>query len=112
MFDNVKKDIKRYIATEEVKGIRSLVNLYLFNYSLWALMSYRFGRWARNDVRIPVVRLVLKIISKICHEILSLLTGIYITFDVNIGPGLYIGHTGMLVISSNAIIQIVTIRNI
>ena len=104
MFPNVKRDIRRNIATEDVKNFRQLIELFLFNYSLWVILSYRFGRWARKDCRIPAVALLLKIITRLTHGPLCLITGIQIPFETEIGPGLYIGHTGMLVINHDAVI--------
>ncbi len=98
----LRSDIRRYLVTEEVKGFRQVVDLFLFNHSLWVIISYRFGRWIRNDLAIPVIKQILKIVTKISHELLYLDTGIKIPFETDIGPGLYIGHTGMLIISTKA----------
>ncbi|MFA5118295.1 MAG: serine acetyltransferase [Candidatus Omnitrophota bacterium] len=105
MLENVKKDIRRYMLTDnETPGIRGVFDLVLFNYSLWVILSYRFGVWVREHCRVPLVRQVLKLATRISHNLLGLLTGIQIPFEAQIGPGLYIGHTGMLVLNSNTII--------
>jgi serine O-acetyltransferase len=101
MLNKVKSDIRRYIATEEVKSINDYIELFLFNYSLWILLSYRFGRWVRYEFKIPVIKQAFKILTKITHSILGLLTGIQIPFETSIGAGLYIGHTGMLILNSD-----------
>jgi len=104
MFETVKQDIHKYMVTEDVENIGQAVNVFLFNDSLQLILSYRFGRWVRNECRIPVVRAVLKIITIITHELACRLTGISIHFENRIGPGFYIGHTGLLVINSKAVI--------
>ncbi|MFH1460557.1 MAG: serine acetyltransferase [Candidatus Omnitrophota bacterium] len=104
MFNTVKKDIQKYIATDDVKGIGAKIYLFAFNYSLWVIISYRFGRWVRYNFKIPILKQILKIITKILHEILGMITGIQIQFETKIGSGLYIGHTGFLIINSGAVI--------
>lgn len=104
MFDNIKQDIRRYIITEDVKNLRDKIDLFLYNYSLWVILSYRFGRWVRHYFRVPILNIILKIISRFTHSILCLVTGLQLPFEVKIGPGLYIGHTGMLVINGNSIV--------
>jgi serine O-acetyltransferase len=104
MFDNVRKDIRRYMITDEVKSLRGGLELFLYNYSLWVIISYRFGRWVRRDFRVPVIKTLLKIITKFTHSLTCLITGIQIPFETEVGPGLYIGHTGMLVINGNSVI--------
>jgi serine O-acetyltransferase len=100
MFENVKMDIKRYIATDEAYSLSQKLNLFFFNFSLWAILSYRFGRWVRHEFHIPIVKPVLKVITRVVHALIGLLTGIQLPFETVIGPGFYIGHTGTLVFNS------------
>jgi serine acetyltransferase len=95
MFDNIKIDIKRYLVTENVNNISGAIDLFLFNYPLWVIISYRFGKWVREHFKIPILSIILKIITKLFHSLLGLLAGIQIHFETKIGAGLYIGHTGM-----------------
>lgn len=104
MLNYIKKDFRRYLVTEEARSGREILNLLLFNFSFWAITSYRLGRWVRTEFRIPIIRLIFKIITKIFHSIISLLTGIQIPFETSIGPGLYVGHTGFLVVNEDAVI--------
>ncbi len=103
-FPNVRKDIARYIVIEEAYSFRRKLDLFLFNYSLLAILTYRFGRWARFSCRLPLIKQFCKIISRPIHAWMELLTGIQIPFETKIGPGLYIGHTGMLVLNSETVI--------
>jgi serine O-acetyltransferase len=104
MFQNVKADIRRYIVAENVQSLGELVDLFLFNYALWVILSYRFGRWVRYDLHIPVIKQFLKFITRFLHELLTLLTGVYISFDASIGPGLYVGHYFHMGISGKAVL--------
>lgn len=104
MFENVKADITRYIKTDRIQTARGMINLFFSEYSLWVVLSYRCGRWIRLNFKIPVIKSILKLISKVIHGILCLLTGINIKFETKIGPGLYVGHSGMLIINAKAVI--------
>ncbi|MGV8056429.1 MAG: serine O-acetyltransferase [Smithellaceae bacterium] len=104
MFHAVKEDFLRYVKTEDVESIRSFFDLLFFNECLWVVLSYRFGRWVRTDLHVPVVKTIAKVLSKLLHKCLGLLTGIQINFESNIGPGLYIGHSGYLVINANLVL--------
>ncbi len=58
MFDNLKADIKRYI-----KNPKDRRNIYLlFEQGFWAVVVYRFSRWAYS-IKIPLVSLFLRLIS-------------------------------------------------
>src|SRR5512136_2090967 len=102
MFENIKKDIKRYNLTEDAKSFLQIVYMFLLTESLWVLLSYRFGRWVRHDLRIPVLKHILKILTLFSHKALCLLTVLDIQFDTKIGAGFYIGHSGGIVINSSA----------
>ena len=104
MFDTLKRDIHRYILTEDVKSRRDLLDLVLFNEAIWYLLVFRCGCWVRNECRIPLLKQLLKVVTKIAHKFLSLVTGYQIPFGTRIGPGLYLGHSGYLVINSKAVI--------
>jgi serine O-acetyltransferase len=105
MFDAVKQDTRRYLITDdEAKGVIAVINLFVFNHSFWVILSYRFGRWVRNNCRVPLLREILKIMSRCWHSWLGLTTGIQIPFETEIGGGLYIGHTGTLIMNTDVII--------
>lgn len=105
MFNVVKQDMRRHLLTDdEIGGFRGVIELLVFNHSFWVILSYRFGRWVRRNCRVPVLRELLKIMTRFWHAWLGLLTGIQIPFDTEIGPGLYIGHTGTLVMNTGVVI--------
>ena len=104
MYETVRKDILRYIKTENINSHRKLIDLFLFNEALWYILLFRFGCWARSECNVPILKQLLKIATKILHKGLSLLTGYQIPFGAKIGAGLYIGHAGYLIINSKAVI--------
>ena len=63
--------------------------------SLWAVLTYRFGRWARG--RGPILRGV----HLIAYSIVRLVTGIDLPVQAEIGPGLRIFHFGGIIINPN-----------
>ena len=104
MFENVKADIGRYVVTEDASGVNKFIYMFFTNPSLWVIISYRFGRWIRNEFNIFIIKSLLKLFTMPIHQILCLLTGIQIPFETKIGKGFYIGHYGMLVIHGDAVI--------
>jgi len=75
---------KHSIALQNVRVLLSLTT--------WPVVSYRFSRWVKMRVRIPVVRQILKLVAVIFQRWVELWTAIYISKDADIGPGLLI-HT-------------------
>lgn len=65
---------------------------------MWATAEYRFGRWARREasgaLRLPAIAL-----SVVTHLLVEMTTGISINPNAEIGPGLYIGHFGGIVVN-------------
>ncbi len=90
MLDNFRADIHRYIALKN----NSWLYLILTQQGLWALAEYRFSRWVRTSVHIPIIRQILKLFGFIWHKLIEITTGIDIPNQAEIGKGLYIGHFG------------------
>jgi serine O-acetyltransferase len=105
MLNAVKQDIRRHLLTDnEIGGVLGVIELLVFNCSFWVIFSYRLGRWARKNCRVPLLRELLRLITRFSHAWLGLITGIQIPFEAQIGEGLYIGHTGTLIINPGAVI--------
>lgn len=102
MFEKVNCDIRRYIVTEDVHTTRQMIDMLFESSSLWVVLNYRFGSWVRKECKYILIQPLLKIITKLIHKALELLTGIQVPFETEIGRGLYIGHIGTLVINSRA----------
>lgn len=96
MFSNLSADIRRYV--QNPKDSR---NIYLlFEQGLWVIGVYRFGRWA-HFLRIPVIRLILKIVAFVLFKFVEVTTGISVPASAEIGKGLYIGHFGGIILHSD-----------
>jgi serine O-acetyltransferase len=90
MLDELRADIDRYVVTHK----KFWLYLVLTQQGLWALAEYRFSRWVRTKVNIPIARQLLIILCFIWHKLIEMTTGIDIPNQVEIGKGLYIGHFG------------------
>ena len=67
-----------------------------------AAVVYRFGHWAR-DRSVPL-RALLDPLYHLLYLVVRVLWGIEISRQATIGPGLYIGHFGGIVVSRHAVI--------
>jgi serine O-acetyltransferase len=92
MLKNFKYDVKRY------RGV-SFAYLF-FEQGLWAILVYRFGRWARG-IRIPLLGLFLRLIAFLLFKIIEMTTGISVPASAEIGRGFYIGHFGGIILHSD-----------
>lgn len=102
--ENLKADLNKYLKTGGKKSFTDVVYIFLFNYAIWIVISYRIGQSIRKNFKIPIFSDLLKFISRVIYEVLCLITGIHIPFETTIGPGLYLGHTGTIILNSNVII--------
>jgi len=87
-----KDDLKRW----EIKSFKAFFYA-LFEAGLWATFLYRVRRTLRK-VKLPILNIVARIINFIIFRITEGLLGATISTETEIGPGLYIGHTGILII--------------
>lgn len=99
--ETLKHDIRRYIATDELRTLSDYLMFFFFNETFWFVLNFRIGQWVRTHFRVPLLTTFVKIITFIIGKILSLITGYQIPFSVLIGDGLYIGHSGLLIINGN-----------
>jgi serine O-acetyltransferase len=67
-----------------------------------AAVVYRFGHWARE--RSVPLRALLDPLYHLLYFVVRVLWGIEISRQATIGPGLYIGHFGGIVVSRHAVI--------
>ncbi len=97
MFSNLQKDFNRCGDTNV-----SRLKEFLFNTGMWAVVSFRFRRWI-FELRLPkILKLPLNILSMMVQVSTEVLTSIQIPCSAKIGSGLYIAHSGYIVISSGA----------
>lgn len=95
MLDCFKADIRRFAQMEPHK---SLLVLLLTKEGLWAIAEYRFNHWVYYRVKVPVVRQLLGVFGAIAHKAINLIVGVELPKRAQIGKGLYIPHTGSIVL--------------
>jgi serine O-acetyltransferase len=109
MFDNVRADLRQMrMGNSGGTGWRASARV-LIQPGTIAVVNYRFGRWVL-DLRIPVVRHLLRVVAGIVRYAVELLTGVHISPAARIGPGLNV-HTpygifvGPVTIGRNCFLQ-------
>src|SRR5690606_3159054 len=93
LFENLKKDLRRYHHAEGAGGRRGALARACVSYGFLAVALYRYGRWTRT-IRPRWLALPFRIAYVVLKIPLELLLGIDISLNADIGPGLYIGHFG------------------
>lgn len=95
---NLREDLRRYGSP------RQQVKALLLAPRVWAIIAFRFARWV-HTARIPaVVRAPLKVMAALFGVFVDITTSIELPPQVAIGPGLFLPHTGYIVVGSNAAI--------
>lgn len=92
MFDDIKADLARCSRRGEI----------LLNPALWAVMSYRFSRWNYKSAFPTLVRLPVWLVSIILDLIVRMVLHVELPATADIGPGLYLPHTGFIVVGPTA----------
>jgi serine O-acetyltransferase len=91
---------RRYVRQKGSKPARLL--RCLFAPGMQAVIVFRFGHWALR--RPKLLRLVLDPIYAVLDFLIHVMWGIELHRRAQIGPGLYIGHSGGIIVSPLAII--------
>lgn len=94
MLDNFRADLDHYFDGD--RSVRRIAYAF-FEMALWAIAVFRFGKWAQR-VRFPLLRPVLLLIYFFLYKIAEAITGIRISAESEIGPGLLIHNFGGIVI--------------
>jgi serine O-acetyltransferase len=97
MLNNIRADLRRYPGS----GFRRLA-VAAISQGFWAVVSYRIGHALRAVPR--PLRLIILVVWLPISKLVECLTGIQIGAGASIGPGLYIGHLGCIIVSGHAII--------
>jgi serine O-acetyltransferase len=95
MFDTLREDVDRYVYMGEGPWWWCI----LTQQALWAIVEYRYYRWARR-VRIPLVNFILRGFGFVWHKSVQTITGIDLHHKAEIGKGLYISHFGGIFLAS------------
>lgn len=98
MFEQIKfltLDIKRW----KIHSFKSIFYA-LFELGIWATVLYRLSR-SLYLMHIPIIQPILNIFCTLLNLLSEIICGVRLPAHVEIGPGLYIGHTGTIVIHHN-----------
>lgn len=97
-FEYLFQDLKRW-KCDSIKD----VFYYIFEQGIWVTVFYRIGR-ALFLIEIPVIKIALRFLGFILMKFSEIVLGATIRPGADIGPGLYIGHTGLIRIHPKCII--------
>ncbi len=103
-FKYLKYDLYRYYyPNDSVSHISFFEKLKIIisTPGVWAISVYRLKRWAEYECQASTIKSIINPISRILHFIVEIAVGISIAPEVDIGPGLYIGHFGSIFIAGN-----------
>lgn len=98
MFPNLCEDLRRYGSPWQ--RLRALV----LAPRVWAIVAFRLSRWVHTARSAAIVRLPLRVLVSLIAVFIDVATNIEIPPQVAIGPGLFLPHTGYIVVASNVVI--------
>ena len=105
MFKNLKADLNRYfIMSSNSKGELGLmgkIKVIWENPGIFGIVTYRYCRWVRCRCKIFIIRKVLSIIGTLMFKAAEIMYGIHIRSEIDIGPGLFIGHFGNIFVGGD-----------
>ncbi len=103
MFETIRADLRRKtiafgVRPEDQTFFRKRITPFL-EFGTFAVMVYRFGAWAYT-VKIPVIRQMLIALYLLVNVACMIVTGIHISRESDIGPGLVVHNfCGILVLA-------------
>jgi serine O-acetyltransferase len=98
MFPNLGEDLWHY------GGSWSQFKALLLLPRVWAIVTYRFRRWAHTARMPSILRLPLSVAGRLAAVFVEALTHIELPSQACIGPGLFLPHAGYVIVASNATI--------
>ena len=96
MFHNLREDLRRY------GGPGPQLKALLLAPRVWAIVNYRFARWAHTARMPSVARIPFKALAWLFTFLIDLVTSIELPAQTAIGAGLFIPHAGYVIVASNA----------
>jgi len=76
----------------------------LRSHGAWAMVGYRFSRWAHRCSLPAALRLPVVALAEVVQVASRTLTNVDLPWGAEVGPGLYIPHTGYVVVASHAVL--------
>jgi serine O-acetyltransferase len=101
--ERLRADLARYFAMNGAEGRLERLGILLRTEAIWAIAAYRLGQHLRTET--PWTwRLALAIPFALAHRAVHLAVGIYLDPKADIGPGLYVGHSGGVWVAPGTVI--------
>src|SRR5437660_12140700 len=93
MFENIRADLRRKttaygVRPEDQTFFRKRITPFL-EFGTFALLAYRFGSCAYK-VKVPLIRQILIELYLFNHVVCMIITGIHISRDNDVGPGVVV----------------------
>lgn len=99
MFETLRQDLSRKAELSYGKTGFGANTRLMFQRGTWAVMVYRFGRWA-NSFKIRPLGLPFKVIYFFLFYLVQMMTGISVQSYAKIGPGFVIfNYSGIFVVA-------------
>jgi serine O-acetyltransferase len=104
MFSDLRADLARYLELMDPRSSPTARAVALCEtQGVWATAVYRFGRWVRE--RVPsAVAPPLSLGYRVLTKLVEVAAGIQLPASARVGPGLYIGHFGSIVVHPDAVL--------
>lgn len=99
MFHNLRRDFRRC-----GNSFRERIRDFLLNPGMWAVVGYRYRRWVHTTRMPRLLRWPFMLVAILVHLWVEVTTTIELSSAADIGPGLYIPHSGTIVIGSGSVI--------
>ncbi len=98
MFETVREDLRRW---DEGEGAFKVA---IRAPGAWAVMVYRLRHWIHSAPMPAPLRAPLKVVSNIVQAGVVIATNIQLPETATIGPGLFIAHTGYIVVANHTVL--------
>ncbi len=103
----LRHDLNRYFYPNDActtRGWLSKIGIALTTQGIWATVVYRLRRWAGYECRPRFLRKLLAPFGVLLGLMMDIIAGIHIEPEIDIGPGLYIGHFGGIILGGRTTI--------
>lgn len=99
MLDHLRADLARHRPRSRLASLRLLLG----SQAMWACTCYRAGRHLQDHRLLPGLHQLVMAGYHVWWKVVEITTGISISPDCRIGPGLYIGHFGQIILHSDVV---------
>jgi len=103
MLENLRADLAHFVGLEDAATTRlARARKLVMTQGVWAVAVFRFGHWLHTDAARPLA-VPLKLPYLVAQKLIEIGTGIRIPARATIGPGLYIGHFGGIILHADTV---------